>query len=384
MEIIDFLSIYKKYIFGIYKYDLYKINLFYEIDSNVRKNIQIANRKKVSVYSPGMQVPLTVEAPAVTLSEWRNVEIFASSNAIIENGMVYIQKFSNLAQDYEDYTTGLIKAHSQSLAIIKKTQKTKEIDIALSLLSNGDFNYYHFIIEVLPKLYEFIDNQRYLTNNIIISRCCFDSSSIRELLLSISRKHSLNLIPVESNERIKVSKLYSISNINCTLYNRKKGVMDTSDCYIRNNTIERLVNSILSVDKNRQSNRRKIFLARSESRVRKYNQKEVINLVEKYGFEVVYPENLTIYKQAELFNSALVILGASGAAWTNVIFCRPGTKLISWLPFGFENFPTFSTLARFAGNTLELIPIKSVTCSDIHSDYIIDIDILDKCLSLIE
>ena len=49
------------------------------------------------------------------------------------------------------------------------------------------------------------------------------------------------------------------------------------------------------------------------------------------------PEFLSFKKQIKLFNSSSLIIGAHGAAFTNIIFCKPGTKIIEIIPANHPN-----------------------------------------------
>ncbi len=49
------------------------------------------------------------------------------------------------------------------------------------------------------------------------------------------------------------------------------------------------------------------------------------------------PEFLSFKKQIKLFNSSSLIIGAHGAAFTNIIFCKPGTKILEIMPSDHPN-----------------------------------------------
>ena len=85
---------------------------------------------------------------------------------------------------------------------------------------------------------------------------------------------------------------------------------------------------------------KKIFLDRSSSRFNHcqiYNQKQVNKWVKKNDLNIYKPEKLSFKKQIYLFKKASVILGAHGAAFTNIIFCKPGTKIIEIIPANHPN-----------------------------------------------
>jgi capsular polysaccharide biosynthesis protein len=57
------------------------------------------------------------------------------------------------------------------------------------------------------------------------------------------------------------------------------------------------------------------------------NEDEIERLFRQNGFEVVYLERLALVQQWKLLNSARMVAGFSGAGMSNVLFCRPGTRV---------------------------------------------------------
>jgi capsular polysaccharide biosynthesis protein len=58
------------------------------------------------------------------------------------------------------------------------------------------------------------------------------------------------------------------------------------------------------------------------------NEETLIERLAEFNFEVIEPEQLSAEEQIAAFASADMIVGASGSAMFNVVFCRPGTKVI--------------------------------------------------------
>jgi len=74
---------------------------------------------------------------------------------------------------------------------------------------------------------------------------------------------------------------------------------------------------------------RKIFIGRGGAKHRQLiYEKEIASHLLKMGFETVECGKLSVQEQAGLFHSADMVVGAHGAALTNLIFCRPGTKVV--------------------------------------------------------
>ena len=58
------------------------------------------------------------------------------------------------------------------------------------------------------------------------------------------------------------------------------------------------------------------------------NEAELIERLTPLGFEVVVPAKMTMEEQIRTFASATCVIGGSGSAMFNSVFCLPGTKLI--------------------------------------------------------
>lgn len=65
------------------------------------------------------------------------------------------------------------------------------------------------------------------------------------------------------------------------------------------------------------------------------NEAELEASLAARGFVVVKPETLSVRQQVALFHHADVIVAPAGAALANVLFCRPGAKVIELQPSNF-------------------------------------------------
>ncbi|GAB2983595.1 glycosyltransferase family 61 protein [Mucilaginibacter puniceus] len=75
------------------------------------------------------------------------------------------------------------------------------------------------------------------------------------------------------------------------------------------------------------SSLKKIYIQRLSGRTI-INETEILKILEPLNFEIVHPEKLTVKQQAKLFAGADFIIGPHGAGFTNIAFCKPGTRVI--------------------------------------------------------
>lgn len=94
---------------------------------------------------------------------------------------------------------------------------------------------------------------------------------------------------------------------------------------------------------------RRLYIDRSTSKNRHLiNEPELIAALAKIGFVPVRLEDLSLSVQIALFANADVIVAPHGAGLTNILFCRPGTKLVEILMDAWVNW-CFRRLAALVG-----------------------------------
>jgi tetratricopeptide (TPR) repeat protein len=73
----------------------------------------------------------------------------------------------------------------------------------------------------------------------------------------------------------------------------------------------------------------RLFISRNHTTNRRIiNEVEITNALDKFGFQNVVLESLSIVEQAALLAHAEVVIAPHGGGLTNLIFCQPGTKII--------------------------------------------------------
>lgn len=76
---------------------------------------------------------------------------------------------------------------------------------------------------------------------------------------------------------------------------------------------------------------RRLYISRGHSVGRTLtNEEEVIGVLQSFGFEIIYPERLPVKEQIKLFSEAAYVISPTGSALTNLTFCSPQTKVLEF------------------------------------------------------
>lgn len=211
-------------------------------------------------------------------------------------------------------------------------------------------NYFHWMMDILPRIRIFLERYRirdikyfYLPN---LAESQIDS--LRFLKIDKSK-----IINSRHNKHISADKIIFTSHPWYT-----KGKFHDQSANLPRWSILWVRNFFLKYrDKFKIKN--KIFLDRSDSI---YSHCQIINyenlktFLLSLGFEILKPSKLSFARQIYAFWNAKVIIGAHGAAFTNILFCKPKTKIIEFKPY---NHPgkNYQRIARV--NSLRYKCIKS-------------------------
>lgn len=87
------------------------------------------------------------------------------------------------------------------------------------------------------------------------------------------------------------------------------------------------------LDRATEVSARRIYISRDDAvRRRVVNEKEVIAMLARHGFESCVTGRMPFGEQARLFAGAEAIVAPHGAGLANMMFCKPGTKVLEFFP----------------------------------------------------
>lgn len=325
-----------------------------------------------------------VNSPEVQLLEFENFIISGASTSFINDNSLYIERYCNEVNANAVYDSGSVLSHNNKYALVRQSD-LNYVDNGFFLAGNGSWNYYHWLIEILPKLQVYLELGLYKKGiKLLVPDTVKDNVNLKFLLDCILDGIKIDIIFVSRKFSLHVKHLYHLTPINNILFNERKVGLSANILHLRYDSLTFLTSKIehfISSNENEMFSSEKIFLARKEGGGRGYNQSEILPFLMKHNFQIIYMEEHDIRQQIFLFKNAKYIVGASGAAWTNLIFCNNSCKALTWLPESIQKFPAFSTLANFANVELSFFNTSSNHYKNIHDNYIIDLNIFEMHLN---
>ena len=312
-------------------------------------------------------------------------------NAIVygDSNLITLSKYSVLydlpAYDesnqyqYTNYNSKIIKVKGNRVFYWKGIAHS--LGKAIWMGGNFSWNYYHLLYEFIIKFLYLNKLNITLDIPVLVDQVCLDVPQYKELLDIVNNK-GYKLIGVDRQWRFKVGELIYINCPNLIPPNVKEGDI-ANDIQFDVKALNSLRNYLLPYSSQREFSKR-IFLSRKNaSQKRRFNEESIMELLSEFGFEAVFPEKLSVADQISLFNQADWIIGGSGAAFANLLFCGNSTKAII-LSRAYFNFSGFSTIASALGVSLlylaEEDTNKNMIRGSIHDPFEINIMYLKEQL----
>lgn len=304
--------------------------------------------------------PTAITFPEVALHRLRQGQIASVSRSVIlPDERLFIERITTVKHRNADYSVSHVVYHGKRLALVR-THEAEQIEKGIVINGCSEVNYYHWVLEVLSQL-QFIAElpDRYHDYPILISARSQTIPSIRTLIDSFGIDRPF--IYLDNLLTYRVDDLLFITAPNNMIPNFKDGVENTTESnFARPESIQFLRANALSLTQGISTAElpKRVFLAR-KGFLRHYNQTEIIDLLQPYGFINVYMEDLDVSRQVAIMANAEMIVGPTGAAWTNIMFASQGAQALCWMAEEYGDLSCFSNLAAIVGVDMEFLTYKT-------------------------
>jgi len=304
-----------------------------------------------------------------SISEGRVYNDTVENVAIINQNQI-IDKISYQQQ------SGKLSETKTSIILEKGTPKIKKkIKSNLLILSqgaSGNDNYFHWLFDILPKIK--ICSEVYNLEN--IENFYFSKlHKWQKNILEILGLNNIKILDSSIYRHVQASKIIAVEH---PWY--EKGYIQEEAANVPDWIVNWLREIFLTKAENFNSND-KIFIDRRDDT--KFNRSQIINDEEVFqylrskGFSKYKVGQLPFKNQIHLFHNAKIIIGPHGAAFANLAFCKPKTKVIEFKPF---NHPTVVNKRISEINNLNYKLIESPSFKNQKGDILIDLNMLKKII----
>ena len=301
-------------------------------------------------------------------------EVYPNGLITKDGAKIHYDDSQNL---HSDFNAGIhqmvVKNIYSNRTFVRRLPEIKLTEIS-SISSKDDSNYFHFLIESLPKL--FYDGKLNIPQFPLI----VNSSTPRQFsdLIRTLLPNDLVTLPVSSMIQAGIVELFNP----ITCLPDSELIPNNFSSYINENAVTAFKSYILeNYCIQTGSKIDKIIFHRKSSRRMCLNSEQVLEIANSQGFVTVDPAQLSLLEQFSLINNAREVINFGGAAMANFIFAKKDTKIITLLSSNLNDFHIPAILSKIAqANHFYIMgnAVKSSKPLNIyekqHIDYQIQID----------
>lgn len=261
--------------------------------------------------------------------------ILTGKNIFYPNTLIYSMYDKEIFKPFSEKVMSLSKIHEEEQFNYEQKGELKQIDLPVFYFIYDTENYFHFIYDTLPYLISYfelklkIKNLKLLMNFPNKEKLEFYDFVLDTLrILDVTEKDILIVKNDEIYSNVFISTSYTHghdSNLPprkeiFELYNKIKNKVENkkhlpSKIYISRRT--EIHNNFSNIGTNYTTRRRMI------------NEDLLVELLKNRGFVEVFTENMTMTEKIQLFRNADFIIGPIGGGLVNVVFSGKDTKLIT-------------------------------------------------------
>ncbi|MDB5133933.1 MAG: glycosyltransferase family 61 protein, partial [Mucilaginibacter sp.] len=236
------------------------------------------------------------------------------------------------------------------------------------------FNYYHWICESIFRLWLVRDKIDQLI--LVLPDFYKDADFIMGSLEPFNIRN-IFFIPAGKSLMVKNLCLPQIKPV-CDSY-KASHIKQVRDFY-RNYVLLKKDISVRREDK--------LYVSRQLAGRRKVmNEEEVLEILERHGFTIFYPERFSFLEQVAIFSDVKYLVGMHGSGLTNLLFMGKGTSLLELHKNQTNELNHPSPLFWYMAEALE-INYYHQSCEThgkedyFEGEYQVDVDLLEKNLIL--
>jgi capsular polysaccharide biosynthesis protein len=299
--------------------------------------------------------------------------VAGGSNLVLADDVVICHDLYDPVRDYsweERHRRTFVRPSRNQIAWLMPTRPHRTLARAANFTDACAANYAHWMTEVLPRISLFCENEKFNGIPLLV-----DAGLHRNLMesLRIVAGEQHEIVTLAPGETVLASELFVVSVTGYVPFERRSNRVKGHS----HGTFspQALLNLRQRIWRNLPPTVRKpgtrIVIRRNSGIRIVTNEHEIEQALVARGFTAVEPERLSFEEQVKLFSNAEIVVGATGAAFANLIFCPPSAKIIIMIS-NYRHMPYWywQNMACAVGNHVTYVLGSCTdTFANLHSNF---------------
>jgi len=316
---------------------------------------------------------MPVECDLIELTELTDVKIQKGGTIICDHELVVVDRAADPRLEHVsgqwEHVFGSPLC-GQTVMVELCHAASKSIDEGILLSGRNDYNWYHWMIEYLPRVIE-IDEE-------IDSRIPWViSNRVPKTGVEALKMISTRDILVCDSEKLQHFKKLMVMSPNASVIDTVLAPWERISRFNTHNLHE--LRSAMRQIPSGSSFPEKVFIVRESTHRNVVNQDQLVDIALDYGFCPISLDDLDFLEQLDLFSNAKVIITAGGAVMANYLFMPKESHVVQLNNVANKDFvipPLLSSIAgskfiSIIGNPKKVKKFRNLRIDEIHESYVI-------------
>jgi capsular polysaccharide biosynthesis protein len=294
----------------------------------------------ITRYSAGSAV---LPVPDPTWRTFDNVRIQDGGTLLADGSFVVYENSADPRRDFvsgQQYTVFGSRSHPDQALVRLKPAAADGVDEAILLSGRNDANWFHWLIEYLPRVLQVPESIPPTVPLLLSTRT---PASGRAALETLTSRPVLTLDP---------ALLHSVRRLHVVA--PPVQVFDTTrvpwrDGLSFNPAPLLAMREAWGLGASSDPAGAKIFLSRTSRHRGLTNEHHLAAIAHKHGLTVRDPGGMPFEAQLDLFSHASLVVGASGAVMANYLMMSPGSRVLALTSTALRDFVLPAAIAELAG-----------------------------------
>lgn len=281
---------------------------------------------------------------------------------ILPDGRATIDRMVHTPEVYLPKMRNVIASGSEFALAVRRSS----IEVRSALLVGGSRNYYHWMLDHLPRL---------------LWAKSLGMAQGRTLIMNDQlapfQRETLDIVGLGAHPRREVAddEAVACSSLLVPSLLARASIVHPLALKLLRDAFPRI---------SKGPGQRRLYISRGDAQVRRVlNEDEVIRRLSGHGFEAVTLSALSFGEQHRLFSEASIVLGPHGAGFTNMLFCHRGATVMEiHSPSLSSSF--FRLLSQLLGHRYTSLPVATAPATyegpPTGADWLVDVDALEAAL----
>lgn len=202
------------------------------------------------------------------------------------------------------------------------------------LIAGPSHNWFHWVVEMLPTIHRLVNaNEPWSGWPLIMRAEPLQKENFRALLDVVAPNNET--IEAPTNSFFRVGSLVigkPTSNPGSVDFRLFDSLPDSTQSWLDSMAFgqyrSRLLKEVLKQPP--KTPIRRVFLTRREGANRHYNQAQLLEIAQPYGFVGINPDDYPLATLWSVLSQCEAVIGPQGAAWANTVVCPRGLVALQW------------------------------------------------------